>query len=39
MENIKVYLTEEEINKRIREMGREITERFKDEAVFIKSEN
>ena len=28
-QNIKVYLTEEEINKRVAEIGAEITERFK----------
>lgn len=35
MHNISIYLTEEEINKRIRELGREITEKFKGEAVYI----
>lgn len=35
MRKISVYLTEEEVNKRIREMGREITEKFKGEAVYI----
>ena len=28
-QNIKVYITEEEVNKRIAEIGAEITERFK----------
>ncbi len=35
MRKISVYLTEEEINKRIRELGQEITEKFKGEAVYI----
>ena len=35
MRKITPYLTEEQINKRIKEMGREITEKFKDESVYI----
>ena len=31
--NISVYLTEEQINKRIAEIGAEITKRFKGESV------
>jgi hypoxanthine phosphoribosyltransferase len=34
-QNIKVYITEEEVNKRIAEIGAEITERFKGESVFL----
>lgn len=34
-QNIKVYLTEEEINKRVAEIGAEITERFKGESVYL----
>ena len=34
-QNIKVHLTEEQINKRIAEIGAEITERFKGESVFL----
>jgi len=34
-QNITVYLTEEQINKRIAEMGAEITERFKGESVYL----
>lgn len=33
--NISVMITEEEIKKRVAEMGAEITERFKDEAVYL----
>lgn len=33
--NITVYLTEEQLNKRIAELGAEITERFKGESVFL----
>lgn len=33
--NISVYLTEEQINKRIAELGAEITERFKGESVYL----
>ena len=33
--NIKVHITEEELNKRIAEIGAEITERFKGEEVFL----
>lgn len=32
---ISVYLTEEEINKRVAEIGAEITERFKGESVYL----
>lgn len=35
MNKISIYLTEEEINARIKQLGREITERFKNEAVYI----
>ena len=34
-QNIKVYITEEEVNKRIAEIGAEITERFIGESVFL----
>lgn len=34
-QNIKVHLTEEQINQRIAELGAEITERFKGESVFL----
>lgn len=34
-DNIKVYLTEEQLNKRIAEIGAEITERFKGESVYL----
>lgn len=34
-QNITVYLTEEQINKRIAEIGAEITERFKGESVYL----
>lgn len=34
-QNIKVYLTEEELNKRVAEIGAEITERFKGESVYL----
>ncbi len=34
-QNIKVYITEEELNKRIAEIGAEITERFKGESVYL----
>lgn len=34
-QNIKVYLTEEQLNKRIAEIGAEITERFKGESVYL----
>ena len=34
-QNITVYLTEEELNKRIAEIGAEITERFKGESVYL----
>ena len=34
-QNIKVYLTEEEISKRVAEIGAEITERFKGESVYL----
>ena len=33
--NISVHLTEEQINKRIAEIGAEITERFKGESVYL----
>ena len=33
--NIKVHITEEELNKRIAEIGAEITERFKGESVYL----
>ncbi len=33
--NITVHLTEEQLNKRIAEIGAEITERFKGESVFL----
>ena len=33
--NITVYLTEEQLNKRIAEIGAEITERFKGESVYL----
>ena len=33
--NIKVHLTEEQINKRVEEIGAAITERFKGESVFL----
>ncbi len=33
--NIKVHITEEEIQKRVAEIGAEITERFKGESVFL----
>ena len=33
--NISVFLTEEQINKRIAEIGAEITERFKGESVYV----
>ena len=33
--NIKVHISEEELNKRIAELGAEITERFKGEEVFL----
>lgn len=33
--NIKVHITEEEINQRIAEIGEAITERFKGEAIFL----
>ena len=33
--NIKVHITEEELNKRIAEIGAQITERFKGEEVFL----
>ena len=33
--NIKVHLTEEQINKRVEEIGAQITERFKGESVFL----
>ena len=33
--NVSVYLTEEQINKRIAEIGAEITERFKGESVYV----
>ena len=33
--NISVYLTEEQINKRIAEIGAEITKRFKGESVYL----
>ena len=33
--NISVYLTEEQLNKRIAEIGAEITEKFKGESVFL----
>ena len=32
---ISVYLTEEQLNRRIREIGAEITERFRGESVFL----
>ena len=34
-QNITVYLTEEQINKRVAELGAEITERFKGESVYL----
>lgn len=34
-QNITVYLTEEQINKRIAEIGAEITERFQGESVYL----
>ena len=34
-QNISVYLTEEQVNKRIAEIGAEITERFKGESVYL----
>lgn len=34
-QNITVHLTEEQINKRIAEIGAEITERFKGESVYL----
>lgn len=34
-QNIKVYLTEEQISKRVAEIGAEITERFKGESVYL----
>lgn len=33
--NIKVYLTEEQLNRRIAEIGAEITERFRGESVYL----
>ena len=33
--NISVYLTEEQVNARIAELGAEITERFKGESVYL----
>ena len=33
--NITVYITEEQLNKRIAEIGAEITERFKGESVYL----
>ena len=33
--NVSVYLTEEQINKRVAEMGAEITERFKGESLYL----
>ena len=33
--NIKVHITEEELNKRIAEIGAEITKRFRGEAVYV----
>lgn len=33
--NISVYLTEEQINKRVAELGAEITERFQGESVYL----
>lgn len=33
--NIKVHITEEELNRRITEIGAEITERFKGESVYL----
>lgn len=33
--NVSVYLTEEQVNARIAEMGAEITERFKGESVYL----
>lgn len=33
--NIKVHITEEELNQRIAEIGAEITERFKGESVYL----
>lgn len=33
--NISVYLTEEQINERVAQMGAEITERFKGESVYL----
>lgn len=34
-QNITVYLTEEQISKRVAELGAEITERFKGESVYL----
>ncbi|MBQ8518782.1 MAG: hypoxanthine phosphoribosyltransferase [Agathobacter sp.] len=34
-QNITVYLTEEQINKRVAEIGAEITEKFKGESVYL----
>lgn len=34
-QNITVYLTEEQISKRVAELGAEITEKFKGESVFL----
>ena len=34
-QNISVHLTEEQVNKRIAEIGAEITERFKGESVYL----
>lgn len=34
-QNIKVYITEEELNKRVAELGAEITEHFKGESVYL----
>ena len=33
--NVSVYLTEEQINKRVAEIGAQITERFKGESVYL----
>lgn len=33
--NISVYLTEEQLNKRIAEIGAQITERFRGESVYL----
>ena len=33
--NISVYLTEEQVNKRIAELGAELTEKFKGESVYL----